>query len=133
VTGRGEPLFGADLGGLRGVPRRNLVIRFVFGALVSVVAGLVALWFGPGPGGLLLAFPAILPATLTLIEKADGDASARDDDAGAALGAVALIGFAAIGWLLLPRYGAAVALLAAAAGWLLGAVGLYLFSRAVGR
>jgi hypothetical protein len=127
------PLFGANWAALGTVPRRNIAVRFAFGAVVSVLAGLVGYGFGPTAGGLLLAFPAILPATLTLIEKEEGDRPARADDDGAALGAVALVAFAAAGWLLLPDYGAAVALLAATGSWLAVAVGLYLLSRLLGR
>jgi hypothetical protein len=36
---------------------------------MTVVAGLIAARFGPVVGGLFLAFPAIFPATATLIEK----------------------------------------------------------------
>ncbi|MFI6737609.1 hypothetical protein ACIBI9_32190 [Nonomuraea sp. NPDC050451] len=54
---------------LRETPIRGMVVRFVFGALVSVAAGLVGLRWGPVAGGAFLAFPAILAATLTLIEE----------------------------------------------------------------
>ena len=37
------------------------VSRFVFGGLVTVLAGLVADHFGPVIGGLFLAFPGIFP------------------------------------------------------------------------
>ena len=36
---------------------------------MTVVAGLIAARFGPVIGGLFLAFPAIFPASATLIEK----------------------------------------------------------------
>ena len=41
----------------------------VLGGVMTVVAGLIAARFGPVIGGLFLAFPAIFPATATLIEK----------------------------------------------------------------
>jgi hypothetical protein len=44
-------------------------IRFLFGGLITAVAGIIAKKFGPGIGGLFLAFPAIFPASATLIEK----------------------------------------------------------------
>src|ERR1700752_1539759 len=44
-------------------------IRFVFGGLITVAAGIIAKRFGPGIGGLFLAFPAIFPASATLIER----------------------------------------------------------------
>ena len=45
------------------------LIRFALGGAVTVVAGLIAARFGPSVGGLFLAFPAIFPASATLIEK----------------------------------------------------------------
>ena len=45
------------------------VVRFLFGGLITVVAGIIAKKYGPGIGGLFLAFPAIFPASATLIEK----------------------------------------------------------------
>jgi hypothetical protein len=44
-------------------------VRFAFGAAVTVLAGLIAKRYGPAIGGLFLAFPAIFPATATLLEK----------------------------------------------------------------
>jgi Protein of unknown function (DUF3147) len=45
------------------------LVRFVLGGAMTVVAGLIAARFGPEIGGLFLAFPAIVPASATLIEK----------------------------------------------------------------
>jgi len=42
---------------------------FAFGEAVTALAGLVAKRYSPGIGGLFLAFPAIFPATATLLEK----------------------------------------------------------------
>jgi hypothetical protein len=44
----------------------------VFGAAISLVIGLVSRWFGPRAAGVFLAFPAILPASVALIERKDG-------------------------------------------------------------
>ena len=44
-------------------------VRFLFGGLITAIAGIIAKKFGPGVGGLFLAFPAIFPASATLIEK----------------------------------------------------------------
>jgi len=91
----------------------EFVIRFVFGGLVAATAGIVAKQFGPAVGGLFLAFPAIFPATATLIEShekrkkreagLDGTRRGREvagiDAAGAAIGAIGLLGFAAVLWL----------------------------------
>ena len=47
-------------------------LRFAFGGLITAITGLIAHNFGPVVGGLFLAFPAILPASVTLIEDHDG-------------------------------------------------------------
>jgi hypothetical protein len=44
-------------------------VRFFFGAAVTVLAGLIAEKCGPTVGGLFLEFPAICPASATLMEK----------------------------------------------------------------
>jgi hypothetical protein len=124
-------LFGIDLSGLADVRRRDVTIRFAFGAAISVAAGLVALAFGARIGGVLLAFPAILPATLTLIEQEEGESKAEHDDDGAILGAVGLMAFGAVGWWATRHHGAAVGLAAASSAWVLVSVLLYLISRAV--
>jgi hypothetical protein len=43
--------------------------RFLLGGFISLVAGLIAKEFGPTAGGLFLAFPAIFPASATLLDK----------------------------------------------------------------
>lgn len=127
-----ERRFAADWSAWRGMSRRSMAIRFGFGALLSVVAGGVGLAAGPLVGGAFLAFPAILPATLSLLEKDDGERAARDDDDGALLGSLALIGFAVVAWKLLPS-GALIALLAASAAWLAAALVFYVASHALKR
>jgi hypothetical protein len=47
---------------------RDYALRFLFGAGVSC-AGIVTLKFGPRVGGAFLAFPATIPASLTLIAR----------------------------------------------------------------
>jgi Protein of unknown function (DUF3147) len=47
----------------------EFAVRFLFGGLITAATGLIAKKFGPGVGGLFLAFPAIFPASATLIEK----------------------------------------------------------------
>lgn len=51
---------------------------------------------GAKVGGILLAFPAILPATLTLIAKEDGEQHSFHDLQGTVAGAVGLVGFGAV-------------------------------------
>jgi hypothetical protein len=69
-------------------------VRFVFGGAITVITSLVANRYGPSVGGLLLAFPAILPASITLVKEHDGRAKAADDARGARIGSVALGAFA---------------------------------------
>lgn len=104
-----------------------------------MLAGLIAKYFGPEIGGLFLAFPAIFPASATLIEdhekrrKAEigydgtnrGRLAASSDAAGAALGCIGLAGFAVAVWRLLPPENALLLVGIAVAIWLLIATGLW--------
>ena len=51
---------------------------FAFGGLTTVLAGLIAMHFGAGVGGLFLAFPAIFPASASLVESHEKARKARD-------------------------------------------------------
>ncbi len=121
-----------DFGGLRETRWQQYAIRFALGGLVTLATGWVAKEFGPVVGGLFLAFPAIFPASATLIAKREQKKKARKglhgnvrarraaalDAAGAALGAVGLMSFAALAWLGLPRFSAVASLGIATSGWL---------------
>ena len=104
---------------------RDYLIRFCFGAGISLVAGVIGMKFGPVLGGVWLGFPAILPASLTLIEKKEGKEAASVDSIGAILGAIAMIAFAIAVSLAATRWGVVPGLVAALAVWLVVAVGLY--------
>ena len=104
---------------------RDYLIRFCFGAGISLVAGVIGMKFGPVLGGVRLGFPAILPASLTLIEKKEGKEAASVDSIGAILGAIAMIAFAIVVSLAATRWGVVPGLVAALAVWLVVAVGLY--------
>lgn len=127
----GQPLFGLDLSELRRVRRRDLLIRFAFGAAISVVAGIGASTLGAVVGGLLLAFPSVLPASVTLVEEKDGKGAAVHEVGGAVLGAVGLTAFAVVAFLLLSGGAAAWALPAALAAWAVVSCALYVL-RAIG-
>jgi len=113
--------------------------RFVLGGAVSVIAGLIAEHYGPAIGGLFLAFPAIFPASATLIEKHQrerkqragiehsirGRLAAALDARGTALGTMALAAFALVAWQLLPHYNAAWILIGALLLWLVLSVALW--------
>lgn len=116
---------GAEPRRLAGLSARDLIVRFVFGAAVSVIAGVVGLVAGLRAGGVLLAFPAILPAALTLIEAREGTSQAVADVRGAAVGALAMIGFAAAAVLLAGRTPLGVSMLIATLAWVVLALVLY--------
>jgi succinate-acetate transporter protein len=117
---------------LRKTKWSEFVLRFIFGGAISVIAAILAERFGPAFGGLFLAFPAIFPASATLVEKHErqkkaragipasqrGRQSAALDAAGAALGSIGLFGFAIIVWKFLPRHNIGLVLLAATTAWL---------------
>ena len=111
------------------------LVQFVLGGAMTVVAGLIAARFGPAVGGLFLAFPAIFPASATLIEKhvrerkekaglsgaRRGKEAAALDAGGAALGSFGLAAFGLVIWLMIVQ-SPAWALVFAAASWLAVAV-----------
>jgi hypothetical protein len=124
---------GLDPGLLRDVGRRDIAVRFAFGAGTSVVAGLLTLAFGPRVGGTMLAFPAILAASLTLIEDEDGAADAREDARGALVGALGLGAFAAVAAVLLQDVSAVAAVALAGAAWAIVALAGYALAWGRGR
>lgn len=109
----------------------DLAVRFCFGAFTGALSGCVGVFAGPRVGGVFLAFPATLLATLTLIEKEQTKRDAEDDDVGAVLGAIALVAFALAAWQLVDRLGAPLGLAVAGAAWLGIAVALYVLARFV--
>jgi hypothetical protein len=132
-----------NLAGTRQIKFSEYALRFFFGGTITVVTGLVAKKFGPGVGGLFLAFPAIFPATATLIasreyEKKlviglDGTLRGREAAAiearGAAYGTFGLVAFALIVWLFLPMHGTGLVLMAAALAWVMVSVLLWRIAR----
>lgn len=88
----------------------EFAVRFLFGGLITAGTGIIAKEFGPGVGGLFLAFPAIFPAGATLIEKHEkqkkeraglrgagrGRKAAAIDAAGASIGSIGLFVFALV-------------------------------------
>ncbi|MGD0402391.1 MAG: DUF3147 family protein [Candidatus Acidiferrales bacterium] len=110
---------------------QEYAIRFFLGGLVTVATGLIAKKFGPAVGGLFLAFPAIFPATATLIathekeekRRAGLEGTRRGRDAaalearGTAFSTIGLFAFGMIVWRLLPTHRAWLVLTAAAVSW----------------
>jgi Protein of unknown function (DUF3147) len=111
---------------------QEYAIRFFFGGLVTAATGVVAKEFGPGIGGLFLAFPAIFPASATLIEKHEkqkkeqhglhgtvrGTQAASIDAAGSAIGSLGLIVFAFVVWKFVDGHDHWIVILAATLSWL---------------
>jgi len=122
----------ASPGELRSLSARELGIRFAFGAGVSLLAAVVSTFAGARIGGLFLAFPAILLASLTLMARKDGLAPARDNARGAAFGTLGLIAFALVAVALLPIWHPAAALVAATVAWAVVSGAAYLLARAAG-
>lgn len=116
---------GLKPGKIAQVRPRDVGVRFLAGGLTSAAAGGVTLLFGPRTGGVLLAFPAILAASLTLIASAEDSADAREDARGAVVGAIALAVFAAVVALTVRHVAPGLSLAAATAAWLAVAVGIY--------
>ena len=115
------------------------VVRFVFGGTVTAITGLIAKRYGAAIGGLFLAFPAILPATATLIEKHEkekkeragingamqGRKAAGVDAAGAAMGCSGLAAFALIAWRMFPSSSLGFTLITATVAWLIVSVSVW--------
>lgn len=125
-----------DFSALAKTNRHEFGIRFLCGGAITVVAGLLAKAFGPVLGGLFLAFPAIFPASATLVEKHErekkqnagivtsirGRQAAALDARGAAMGAIGLGCFAFVAWELLPHANAVLVLLTGLCVWLAASV-----------
>lgn len=129
----------ADWSALRRGRWYEWALRFALGGAVTAVAGLLAKFFGPVFGGLFLAFPAIICASATLIEKHErqrksragmngivrGRKAAGLDTAGAELGSIGLAAFALLTWKQLPQHSAPLILIAAALLWLAVSITLW--------
>ena len=127
---------------LRRTAWHQYAVRFAFGGLTTVLAGLMAQHWGPVVGGLFLAFPAIFPASATLAESRQREQKERVavnpgtrgqqvvalDAAGAAMGTVGLMAFALIVWEFLSQVGAPGVLTLATGMWLLVSIGVWRLS-----
>ncbi len=133
----------AKLAALKGIKLHEFALRFLFGGVCTVAAGILARRFGPGIGGLFLAFPAIFPAGASLIEKHErqhkrrigydgtnrGRAASSIDAAGASLGCLGLAAFALVVWRTLPRDDAWLVILMAGFVWTAVSLSLWLFRK----
>jgi hypothetical protein len=118
------------------------LIRFVLGGAATVFTGLISSRYGASVGGLFLALPAIFCASATLIEKHEirrkrkaglsgerrGQMAAAVDSAGAALGALGMLVFAAVFGLTVER-SVAGAFIAASFAWLVVSIAAWYVRR----
>jgi hypothetical protein len=118
------------------------LVRFALGGMATVVTGLLSSLLGASAGGLFLALPAIFCASATLIEKHEirrkqeaglpgvrrGREAAALDAAGAALGALGMLAFAAV-FSLLVASSIPAAFVAASLAWLIVSVAAWYVRR----
>jgi len=136
-----------ELSALRRTRGRDYAVRFLFGGMVTLLAGLIADQFGPAIGGLFLAFPAIFPASASLIQMKERDKkraagmrgrqrgrrAAGADAAGAAMGCIGLAAFAVVVATLLARWPAWLVLSCALLAWGAGSVATWIACRRLRR
>jgi hypothetical protein len=134
---------GLDLAALRQTTWRQYAVRFLFGGFVTAAAGVIADKYGPAMGGLFLAFPAIFPASATLLEKRQqekkrrarftvgkrGRDAVRHDAAGAAQGAIGLLAFAVVVWAFIAHHRPWALIATATVVWFLVACGIWRFRK----
>jgi hypothetical protein len=125
-----------DLSALGKTKLYEYAVRFAFGGAITVAAGLIANKWGPGVGGLFLAFPAIFPSSATLVEKHEkqtkhqhgldgtirGRKAAGLDAAGAAIGSIGLMALAVAVWRLMPFLSTWLVMICATLAWLMTSV-----------
>jgi hypothetical protein len=132
-----------DLAALSETKAHEYITRFLLGGATWVATGLIAQAFGPVVGGLFLAFPAIFPASATLVEQHERERKARAgikftlrgrlsaalDARGASMGALALAGLAVIACKGLTNWTAILTLPIAMAAWIVLATAIWRLRR----
>jgi hypothetical protein len=119
-------------GAIRRISASTLAVRFAFGAGVSLLAGVVTIVAGPLVGGVFLAFPAILLASLTLVAKQEGRRQAPNDARGATYGTIGMVAFAVVIAIGVGHVWLWLVLLAASAAWVAVGLGGYFLARRFG-
>lgn len=137
----------ADISALKEASWLEYGIRFLFGGLMTVIAGLIAKHYGPELGGLFLAFPAIAPAAATMIDQhakqqkqragleghTRGRKTAALDMFGAVWGSVGLLAFGLVIWRMGTSHSAGMVLLIATLAWFAGALSTWELRRMLQR
>jgi hypothetical protein len=132
-----------SLSGLAQTKPLEFALRFVFGGIVTALAGLIATKFGPVIGGMFLAFPSIFPATATLIEKHEAKKKKQEgmqgrylakcaagaDAAGAAMGTIGLLAFGMLVWQLSESVAPWIMLTTATIAWLAVALTVWIIRK----
>lgn len=136
-----------DIAALKKASWLEYGVRFLFGGLMTVIAGLVAKQYGPELGGLFLAFPAIAPAAATMIDQhakeqkqragfeghTRGRKIAALDMFGTVWGSVGLLAFALVIWQIGPTHSAPMTLSLATLAWFVGALATWVLHRVIKR
>lgn len=131
------------LAALKDIKPHEIGLRFLFGGACSLAAYEIAQRYGPVIGGLFMAFPAIFPASASLVEEhhrenvdaaggdgvTEGRRAAAMDAAGTSIGCIGLMGFALVVWRELPLQHAGLVLAEAMLAWVALAAGFWLFRR----
>ena len=132
-----------SLSGIAQTKPLEFVLRFVFGGIVTALAGLIATQFGPVVGGIFLAFPSIFPATATLIEKHEAKKKKQEgmhgrylakcaagaDAAGAAMGTIGLLAFGMLVWQLSESLAPWMVLTTATIAWFAVAITVWMIRK----
>ena len=114
---------------IKQVKPREYALRFAFGGTITLLTGLIAHFYGPLVGGLFLAFPAILPASVTLLQKHEDHKQAGTDGLGAAVGSIGLLAFGLVIWLLAQRLPAWLVIALAAVLWFVSSALLWVIAK----
>jgi hypothetical protein len=110
---------------LREIAPWEYAVRFVFGGAICVLTGIVGAHWATY-AGMLMAFPAILPASLTLVQEHDGRERAEQDARGGRIGVLGLAAFAGVVAIAAGELAAPTVLALATFAWAVVAVGGWL-------
>jgi hypothetical protein len=132
-----------SLSGLSQTKPLESLLRFIFGGLVTALAGLIMSKFGPVIGGVFLALPSIFPATVTLVEKHEAKKREKEgmhgrylarcaagaDAAGAAMGSFGLLVFGMVIWQYAELFAPWIVLTIAIVAWFVVAVTIWVIRK----
>jgi hypothetical protein len=109
---------GLSLRRLRKIRPLEHALRFCFGGAITAAALKLTEVYGPGVGGLFLAFPALLPATATRLGQHDSRRAAFDEARGTIAGSVGLVSFPLVVWIAAGKFADRTTLVLALGSWL---------------